>query len=168
MRIFCGAIEGLLDREDMGIAGCFLDKADDGAIALVRMDEGDVFFLFEDFEDAPSGVNLRGFGSGDGSGAEVVVSIGHRKGKEICESKRGILGEEDFVKVESEQFDELVGEGVVLRGLKTDGKRLPAGRDDLVDFFGEIVGFVFVCGDIGVTGKPEGGVGFDFLAGEKG
>ena len=39
---------------------------------------------------------------------------------------------------------------------------------DLVDFFGEVVGLVFVRGNVGVASEAEGGVVVDFLTGEKG
>ena len=42
LRIVGGAIESLFDRKNMRIAGGFFDKADDWAIALVGMNEGNV------------------------------------------------------------------------------------------------------------------------------
>ena len=36
-----------------------------------------------------------------------------------------------------------------------------------MDLFREVVGFVFVCWDIGVASEAEGGVGRDFFAGKK-
>lgn len=166
--VFGGAVEGLLDGEDVGIARGFLDKADDGAVALVRVGEDEILFLVEDFEDAAGGVDLGGFGPRNRGSAEVIVAIRHGEREEVGEGEGGVLGEEDLVKIEVEEGDELVGEVVVLRGLKTDGEGLAPGVDDLVDFFGEVVGFVLIGGDVGIAGEAEGGVGLDLFTGEKG
>jgi len=40
------------------ITGCFFDEADDGAVALVGVNEGDVLFLVERFEDTVGGIDF--------------------------------------------------------------------------------------------------------------
>jgi hypothetical protein len=98
----------------------------------------------------------------------VIEAIRHGEGKEFGQGEGSMLGEEDLVKVEVEQFDESMGEIVILRGLEADGEGLTTGIDDLVNLFGKVVCFVLVGGDVGIAGETESGVGRDFFAGKKG
>ena len=86
--------------------------------------------------------------------------------EEVGESE-GSFGEEDFWDVDFEERNEILSELVVLGKLQPDWEGLASFGDDIADFFGEVVCFVFVGGNVGVAGETESCQFSDFFTGKE-
>ncbi len=162
-----GAVEDLLDGDDVGIGGGFLDEAYDGIEGFVGVVE----------EDVAGGYGLEhGDAGGDGGAvlgrpfliAQVVEVLEEGELHEGGEAK-GAGVAVDFLGSGGGDGSDHAGEiaGGIGADLEADGIGEAAGGEDVLHFIGEIGGVLFLDGDVTVACDAEGGGGLHVLSGKK-
>lgn len=165
--VAAGAVEGLFDGEDVGVAGGLFDEIDDGLEAVVGVVEEDVVFA-EGVEDVFGVAKGGGVDGGEGE----VFKVGAIEVAEAHEAEKidGAVEAEDVFLGEVEVFAEGGEEDFadVAFDFEADGGTAAEVAEFFLDFFEEVFGFFLVDVEVAVAGDAEGVGADDAVAGEEG
>jgi hypothetical protein len=165
--VAAGAIERLLDREDLGIACGLLDEIDDGREGVVGMVEED--FAFADgVENRDVRAEARDVGGGERRVFEVraIDDVVETHQTQEVDGRRNAEGEfARELEVSAEKSEEVFVDAVL--DLEADGGAAAEIAELFLDFFEEVFGFLLVDVEVAVACDAKGVRAVDPVSGKQ-